>query len=320
MSVAVYEKSTRVFTRARKPSFPGVVRGEIFKQTRSRPVLGLAIMVLVTAALPALFLALSPSTQTQLSGPTPDIFYYVVMNIDLSVLRIFVGVFVLIATALLVGQEYQNGTIRILLSRGVDRVQLLLAKLLAMSLLALGVLAAGLVVVTLSTLLGIQIAAGSLDSLKVLSGDFWHSTWIYLLTVLISVGVSILLAACVAVVGRSLAFGVSAAIGWFAADNVGVLIMLLVFRFTQNEFWEQITGYFLGPTLNTMPAAVVPALPITVTAPNGAVIHSTFPAQVIGFPPLVNYDSTHALVLTLVYAVVFFAVAAILTWRRDVKE
>lgn len=320
MSVAVYEKSTTTFTRATRPSFPGVVRGEIFKQTRSRPVWGLALLVLVTAALPALFLTFAPGTKTQLSGPTPDIFYFTVMNVDLSVLRIFVGVFALIATALLVGQEYQNGTIRVLLSRGVDRVQLLLAKLLAMSLLALGILAAGLVVVALSTLLGIQIAAGSLDSLKVLNGDFWHSTWIYLLTVLISVGVSILLAACVAVVGRSLAFGVSAAIGWFAADNIGVLVMILVFRFTQNEFWEQITGYFLGPILNTMPAAVVPGLPISVTAPNGAVINATFPAQVIGFPPLVNYDGTHALVLTLVYAVVFLAIAVALTWRRDVKE
>jgi ABC-2 type transport system permease protein len=320
MSVAVYEKSTTTFTRATKPSFPGIVQGEIFKQTRSRPFWGLALLVLVTAALPALFLAFAPGTKTQLSGPTPDIFYFTVMNVDLSVLRIFVGVFVLIATALLVGQEYQNGTIRVLLSRGVDRVQLLLAKLLAMSVLALGILAAGMIVVTLSTLLSIQLAAGSLDSLKVLNGDFWHSTWIYLVTVLISVGVSILLAACVAVVGRSLAFGVSAAIGWFAADNIGVLVMILVFRFTQNEFWEQITGYFLGPTLNTMPAAVVPGLPISVTAPNGAVIHTTFPAQVIGFPPLVNYDGTHAIVLTLVYAVVFLAIAVVLTWRRDVKE
>jgi ABC-type transport system involved in multi-copper enzyme maturation permease subunit len=320
MSVAVYEKSTTTFTRATKPSFPGIVQGEIFKQTRSRPIWGLALLVLVTAALPALFLAFAPGTKTQLSGPTPDIFYFTVMNVDLSVLRIFVGVFVLIATALLVGQEYQNGTIRVLLSRGVDRVQLLLAKLLAMSVLALGILAAGMIVVTLSTLLSIQLAAGGLDSLKVLSGDFWHSTWIYLVTVLISVGVSILLAACVAVVGRSLAFGVSAAIGWFAADNIGVLVMILVFRFTQNEFWEQITGYFLGPTLNTMPAAVVPGLPISVTAPNGAVIHTTFPAQVIGFPPLVNYDGTHAIVLTLVYAMVFLAIAVVLTWRRDVKE
>jgi ABC-type transport system involved in multi-copper enzyme maturation permease subunit len=320
MSVAVYEKSTSTFTPATKPSFPGLVTGEIFKQTRSRPVWGLAALAVVTAALPALFLALSPGTKTQVTGPTPDVFYFTVMNIDLSVLRIFVGFFVLIATALLVGQEYQNGTIRILLSRGVDRVQLLLAKLLAMTLLALGLLVSGLIVTTLSTLLGIQVAAGSLDSLKVLNSDFWHSTWLYLLTVLISVGVSILLAACVAVVGRSLAFGVSAAIGWFAADNIGVLIMLLVYRFTQNDFWNQITGYFLGPTLNTMPAVVVPGLPISVTAPNGAIIHATYPAQVIGFPPLVNYDGAHALVLTLVYAVAFLAVAVILTWRRDVKE
>ncbi len=60
MSVAVYEKSTTTFTRATRPSFPGVVRGEIFKQTRSRPVWGLALLVLVTAALPALFLDIRP--------------------------------------------------------------------------------------------------------------------------------------------------------------------------------------------------------------------------------------------------------------------
>ena len=139
MSVAVYEKSTTTFTRATRPSFPGVVRGEIFKQTHSRPVLGSgAVMVLVTAALPALFLASRPRHEGRRLATTPEIFYFTVMNVDLSVLRIFVGVFVLIATALLVGQEYQNGTIRVLLSRGVDRVQLLLAKLLAMSLIALG--------------------------------------------------------------------------------------------------------------------------------------------------------------------------------------
>jgi len=319
MSVAVYEKSTRTFTRATRPSFPGVVRGEIFKQTRSRPVLALGILALVTAALPALFLALTPNTK-DLVNSQPGIAYFAMMNINLSVQRIFIGVFVLIATALLVGQEYQNGTIRVLLARGVDRVQLLLAKLLAMSLLALGVFALSSLIQLALTPLAVRIATGNLDSLNAINGDFWHSTWLYVLTVLISVGVSILLAACVAVVGRSLAFGVSAAIGWFAADNIGVLVMLLVFRFTQNEFWEQITGYFLGPILNTMPAVIVPGLPVTATTPTGAVVHGVFDPQTVGFPPLVNYDGAHYLIVTLVYAVIFFAVAVILTWRRDVKE
>jgi ABC-2 type transport system permease protein len=319
MSVAVYEKSTSTFTRATRPSFPGVVRGELFKQTHSRPVLALGILALVMAALPFVFLTLTPNTK-DLVNSQPDIAYFAMMNINLSVQRIFIGVFVLIATALLVGQEYQNGTIRILLARGVDRVQLLLAKLLAMSLLALGVFALSSLIQLALTPLAFRIATGNLDSLKAINGDFWHSTWLYALTVLISIGVSILLAACVAVVGRSLAFGVSAAIGWFAADNIGVLIMLLVFRFTQNEFWEQITGYFLGPILNTMPAVVVPGLPVATTVPNVGVVHGVFPPQVIGFPPLVNYDGAHALVVALVYAVIFFAVAVILTWRRDVQE
>jgi len=100
-------------------------------------------------------------------------------------------------------------------------------------------------------------------------------------------------------IGRSLTVGLSTALCWFAADNFGVIMMLLANRLTHNDFWQNVTAYFLGPNLNQMPTAL--------TAPS---VLST------GIPPLVNVDGRHTLLVTLIFAVV----AAVLTWRRDVKE
>jgi zinc transporter ZupT len=118
-------------------------------------------------------------------------------------------------------------------------------------------------------------------------------------------GVTILLAAAVSVLGRSLSFGLTVAVAWFPADNLGTVIMLLANRLTHNDFWLNITGYFLGPNLNVMPTVVI------------ADPKASF---ALGAPPLVQVDGTHTLLVTLVYALIFAVVAAVLTWRRDVKE
>jgi energy-coupling factor transporter ATP-binding protein EcfA2 len=55
-------------------------------------------------------------------------FFYSRVPANLTLLRVFSGIFLLILTANVIGVEYQLGTIRILLARGVGRVQLLLSK------------------------------------------------------------------------------------------------------------------------------------------------------------------------------------------------
>src|SRR2546429_1109115 len=62
----------------------------------------------------------------------------------LAILRAFGGIFLIILTARVIGLEYQLGTIRILLARGVGRLQLLLVKLLTIVLVALLILVVGL--------------------------------------------------------------------------------------------------------------------------------------------------------------------------------
>jgi len=126
---------------------------------------------------------------------------------------------------------------------------------------------------------------------------------VYVLTIALSMGVTILLAAAVSVLGRSLAFGLSVALIWFPADNIGSIVLLYAYRLTHYDFWQNISAYLLGPNLNAMPTVLTP--------------RNLFS---IGITPLVNVDGTHTLLVALVYSLIFAAVAFVLMWRRDVKE
>lgn len=314
--------ATSTATAEARPSFLGVLRGEFFKLSRQRVNWVLILGVVAITLLPYLyviFLSNHAQILPQMQNP-PQLFLYYFMSATLSLQRIFVGIFLMVATARLFGLEYQNGTIRILLARGVGRLELLSAKLVAMALAGLALLAVDLVLNGVGMVAMVQAVAGNLDPINALTSGFWTAAGVYILTVLVSMGVTILLAVAVTVVTRSLSFGLAGTLGWFAADNIGVLILLLIYRFTQNDFWLNITGYLLGPQLNNMAAVVVPALTITGTSPTGQVIsHATAPLT-LGISPLVNYDGTHALMTALIYGIVFAVAAVLVMWRRDVLE
>jgi ABC-type transport system involved in multi-copper enzyme maturation permease subunit len=232
-------------------------------------------------------------------------FLYNEMEVSLSILRIFGGIFIIIITAYLIGIEYQYGTIRIVLARGVGRLQLLFAKLLTLVLITLALVGGLILLNTLMICLVIGLISGNLQALNAITPEFWSNTGLYLLTALISMGTSILMSAAMGAIGRSLSIGMSASLAWFPVDNMGMLFMLLAARLTHNDFWNQITTYFLGPNLNVMPIVLLPA---------------QLNANSIGIPPLAPVNGSHTLWITLAYALVFATVAIVLTWKRDVKE
>jgi ABC-2 type transport system permease protein len=163
------------------------------------------------------------------------------------------------------------------------------------------------------------VLTGNLHAFSALTPAFWSSAGLYLLTVLISMGVTILLAVAATALGRSLAFGLGVGLLFFPADNIGVLILAKVNELTGNAFWLNITQYFLGPNLNMMPSALVPSITAVVPTQRG-IVTAAIHAQFIGFAPLVSVDGAHTLLVTLAFALVFTAIAIILTWRRDVHE
>jgi ABC-2 type transport system permease protein len=303
---AATRSAADVAEEALTPSFPGMLRGEIFKLTRQRLNWLLLLMLAGATSIYYLFALGNPGVKEFLQTD-PLGTYVSLMSRELTIIRAFIGIFLMIATARMVGLEYQQGTIRVLLARGAGRVQLLGAKLLAMALTALVVLAGCLLLATGLTVALTALIAGGLTPLQALTSEFWQDTGIYIVTVLISMGVTILMATAVTVVSRSLAFGLGAALSYFAADNFLVPILGLVAAATGNDFWIKITGYFLGPELNLMPQVVAPTF-------RGS------PLTTIGFQPYVHYDATHALLTALAYAVVFLGVSVFLTWRKDVLE
>jgi ABC-2 type transport system permease protein len=284
------------------PSFFGLLSGELFKIRKQWTTWIMLALLACIMALPNLVIMSVSRVKTEVAT-VPLNALYRITGIDLPVMRVFIGFFLLILTARVFGLEYQLGTIRIILGRGVGRLQLLSAKLLAVVLVALAVFVASLLYESIWSVILFLGLAGNLNVLNAATSTFWSDTGMFMLTVLISMGATILLAMAVTTVGRSLSFGLSASLSWFAVDNFGVIIMALAFRLTGNDFWQNVTAYFLGPNLNLMQAVVV----------------SSHPSPV-GITPSVPIDGTHTLVVTLVYSLIFAVTAVVLTWRRDVKE
>jgi ABC-2 type transport system permease protein len=287
-----------------RPSFAGMVRGELLKI--SRMWLTWIMFVLMTGAMVMLnVLVATAHDMKDTLQKAPLAALYEGMGMELAIFRVFVGFFLLILTSYVIGQEFQFGTIRILLSRGAGRVQLLLAKLSALVLVALALVVFALIADSIMLALVIIYLQGNLNALQAITPAFWSNSGLYLLTVLISMGATILMAVAVNALFRSLALGMSAALAWFAVDNMGLLFLALATRVTGSNFWLNVSAYALGPNLNLMPRVVLPAS-----------IH----AVQVGITPWVNVDGPHTLWVALGYSVVFAVAAILLTWMRDVKE
>ena len=300
------------------PRFIGIVRGEIFKLTRQRTTW-------ITLGAVALFIAFS---WLQITGNTdakaslqsnPLAFHLEWMEVSLSVLRIFSGFALIVLTARIIGLDYQQGTIRIILSRGVDRLKLLGAKLVTAGLVALVILVGGIALNALFALIIVGSLAGSLSTFSALSGTFWSDAGLYLLSVIISMVATILLATVLTVLGRSLTFGLAVGLVFFPADNISSFILSRVAVSTNNDFWNQITAYLLGPALNFLPAVLLPHPLGTVVTREGSTIAPQY-AFNIGTPPSSVYGAGHFLVLIGVYAMACLVIAGLLFWRRDVME
>ena len=293
------------------PSFFGTMRGEFFKIRRQWTTWIMLVLFLGVMILPFIIEATAPNVRTNIQTD-PLHFFYNVLSIGMSIVRVFSGIFLLILTARVIGLEYQLGTIRVLLSRGVGRLQLLLAKLLTVAVIALALVVVGILLSYLLTVIVVAGVTGNLNAFSALNSTFWSDAGIYVLTILLNAGVTILLAAA-AVLGRSLAFGLSAALIFFPIDNIGTLIMQLAYRVTHNDFWLSLTAYFLGPNLNTMP---VPLTSSRVEAIGQAPVYFADKVGTHG----IQVDGTHTIVVALVYAAIFAVVAFVLAWKRDVKE
>ncbi|HUY79080.1 MAG TPA: ABC transporter permease subunit [Ktedonobacterales bacterium] len=305
-------------SRELRASFTGLLWGELFKITRMRIAWVLASVYILLVIGGQLILVTGPNTQSQLRNDPLGAFHTAIEG-DFAIVRIFCGIIVLVLAAQVVGMEYQQGTIRILLGRGVGRLQLLGAKALALTLTGLALLAAGLLI-ELAFTVGMALAlAGAQHPWTALNGEFWADMWYSLLCAVISMGATLLLGIAASVVGRSLAFGLAVGLCWFPVDNLLTLPLSILSQITHADFWLKVSGLLLGPMLNRLPDYLAPPWHSTVPGPHGAV---TIAQGVSGFgiQPLIPVDGGHALLVITAYSLIFAVTAIVLTKRRDVLE
>ncbi len=318
MSAAMTTAAPATTRREIRTTFLGLLRGELRKIIHMRitwVLLGVITLLIIGAQL---LLVTGPRNSADLRNAPLDAFYQVLQG-DTALVRIFSGIFILILTAHVIGLEYQHGTIRVLLARGVGRLHLLGAKVAALALV-------GLALMTLESLLELIFAWGLTLALadgrqpwRVLGAEFWADLRIYLFYLALNLVVTLLLAVAATVVGRSLAFGLAVGLSWFAVDNLLTIVLSLLERITGSDFWLNLSGVLLGPLLNRLPDYIAPPYHEIIQGPHGA---ETVTRTIGGFGPLplVTVPAEHALLVIGVYAAIFAIVAIALTWRREILD
>lgn len=310
--------SQQTLQPTKRTSFVGLMRGELRKIMHLRVTWVVFAVITMLVLGGQLLLISGPTTSADLRRAPLEMFNNV-MEGDVAIVRIFSGIFMLILAAHVVGLEYQYGTIRVLLARGVGRLQLLGAKVMALTLV-------GFVVLLVQSLIELGFAWGLTLKLadggqpwKALGAEFWADLRVYLFYLALNLVVTMLLAVAASVIGRSLAFGLAVGLSWFAVDSLLTIPLSLLARFTHSDFWLKLSGILLGPLLNRLPDYLAPAYHETVQGPAGPVTR-TLHVGGFGPMPLVHVPGGQALAIIGVYTAIFVTVAVTLTVRREALE
>jgi ABC-type transport system involved in multi-copper enzyme maturation permease subunit len=273
--------------------FPSLVGGELLKIRRQPANWPLPLIVLGAVTIVALLASGGGRQATDRDGVARA-----VLDPLTVALQVGVGIPLLVLSVRVIGQEYQLGTVRVLIARGTGRVRLLLAKLTA-----LGVVAVAAAVLTAAVVSGAlwlvepEAVQGAVGQVPAISRD----VVLNLLAVGLSLAACVLMGVFVASVGRSVVFGLAIALVWFPVDNVGLLVLPALTAFTHNGLWESVTPYLLGGNLNTMVQALEP-----------------WRRTVVFFAaPEPQVDAAHATLVVASYLAVFLAASLVLSWRRD---
>jgi ABC-2 type transport system permease protein len=281
-----------------RPSFAGLVRSALRKIWYLRLTW---FMLAICLAFTLIGFALALRTITTTTGqPIPALEQlYIKASTPWIVTRSLSGIFQMVITAYLIGVEYQRGTIRIILARGIGRVQLLLSQLTAVLIVGLLLLCGWAII----NILGSFFIAQSADVLKAANPEFWREMGLYVLTILINMIITTLMAVAMAAIGRSLTFGMTAALSWFAVDNTIGFTLQLLAASPHNDFFNKLAGFLLGPILNVLPQLI---------GLNQLLQQGNFVNLSIG--------GTQALLTILAYGVLFLMVSLLVTWKKDIKE
>jgi len=276
--------------------FPSLVGGELLKIRRQPVNWSLSLIVLAAVMLVALL-----SSGGGRQAGDPDGFARAVLDPLTVTLQVGVGIPLLVLSVRVIGQEYQLGTVRVLVARGTGRVRLLLAKLAA---LCIAAAATALVTGAMTFCALWLVEPDAFQAPAAAASAISRDAGLNLLAVGLSLTACALLGVCVATLGRSIAFGLGLALVWFPVDNIALLVLPALSVFTRMPLWDGVAPYLLGGNLNTMVQALEPG------------------RRAVAFlvSPEPQVDGQHAVLVVAAYLAAFLAASLLLTWHRDIHH
>lgn len=235
------------------PTFRGALRGELYKLRRNRPTLVITGLGVLFLTLIMLLYATNPTLRSSFTTQPLKAFYNLLHTLQLF-FTAGAGIALLLTGSRLLGMEYDLGTIRVLLSRGTGRRQLLGAKIAALALYGLLLLLGFAALAAVGTVVVVQHQTGSLSSLLELPVVAWENVGLAVLACAISEFSCILLAVAMTSLLRSVASGMVLAIIFFPVDNGLSMALTQLSNLTKSHLWADATAFLYGPNLNHLPA------------------------------------------------------------------
>lgn len=301
-------RAARAGGRVSTTGFRGVLASELFK-LRRRPLnwglTGLTMFFVLAAYLTLIYTITNHPTAVlpgHLFAGAHGVRNVIVQQLTLGRR---VGEFSVVAAAgAAVGVEFSSGSLRVLLSRGVPRWQVLGAKYIALAAFALLLLALATVeAVLLASLLPFLVHAApgigrldlqGLEAVARSDGGVFEN-WL---------GV-IALGTALAVVGRSAAVGIGGGLAYLIAEDLGGHVLPAITLETHNQLWSHLVSFLFTPNLN---AAFYHAIPLDL-ARQLDFLDGAMPLPMVTLP--------HSLVVSAAFIAVLLMAAAVLFSRQD---
>jgi ABC-type transport system involved in multi-copper enzyme maturation permease subunit len=227
--------------------------------------------------------------------------------------------FCIMASAL-VGSEYSSGTLRLALSRGTRRGQVIAAQVGALAILSL---ATAFIVQVLAAIAGVTVGPLIGGTLPALSPAAGLEVVVYWLATTAGVFAFGLIAFLMATLSRNVIAGIGVSLGYLIFESIvgNVLYFAGVSLHTSiGDFISHIPNYLVGYNTGAL-AHLAAASPIGLysasTLSTSENVQSS-PSALLS--PGASIDTIHALVVTLVYCLLFAGLSYLFLRRRDVSE
>jgi ABC-type transport system involved in multi-copper enzyme maturation permease subunit len=290
------------------------IAGELYKLRRRTlskvlSIIGIAIVVLslVGISIPAFIATTStdPAAQQLLSNFGALLHLPGSLTFVGSIANFIATILLIILAGTIVGGEYTSGTIRVMLSRGPSRVQYLLAKIGTLLICTL---------ISIIVLLIIGLFVGSLLNLllhqpvdtSTMNGAWITHALLYVLTLALSLFFYTILALFIATLGKSSAAGIAGALVWWFLESLLSSILTAVSSIstgTLAAFLKAVPTYLPGTNLSALITNQTTALSASASASQPGAI-----------------TDVHAILVIIVYAVIFLGISFWVQESRDVTN